>query len=100
MSLCCSNFYKMLKVFPRKGLGIVFVFWLCSSHLVFSETETPKKPIRDPMMPTDMSIFEVVQKKVIRRSPFKIQGVVRSDKDSYVIIGGKVYREGGNRGEI
>ena len=68
---------------------------------MFAAEEAQKKSPRDPMIPVDTSIFEVVQRKVVaKRSPFKVQGVGRSEKESYVIIGGRVYQEGETKGEI
>lgn len=97
----------------RLRLAITILTLVCFLPItLFSETipaaepipepkSVQKKAVRDPMMPVDMSIFDPVKiRSVSRRLPFKIQGVGHSDRGSYVIIGGKVYREGETKGEI
>ena len=92
-------------MFPRQNILILigFFFFLTIPQRLYSQEENkgPAKGLRDPMVPSDMSIFEAAPKKaIVKRSPFKIQGVGRGEKNSYVIIGGKVYREGDTKGEI
>ena len=83
---------------------LLTIFLTFFPRAVFCEEETKtqvKQQQRDPMIPFDMSIFDTAPKKaVVKRSPFKVQGMGRSDKEAYVIIGGKVYREGETKGEI
>ena len=89
----------------RINLRIILTFVLCFMFTggLYSAEEPQnqeRKPLRDPMVPFDMTIFESAPQKKITRSPFKIQGLGRSEKTAYVIIGGKVYQEGETKGSV
>ncbi len=111
----------MVKINPKKYFFYYFILFviiilMAKSVLVLAQEEiknspqvaqnqevkTANKSSRDPMVPIDMSIFETTPKKSItKRSPFKVQGIGRgSEEGAFVIIGGKVYREGETKGEI
>ncbi len=67
-----------------------------------AEEANVAKKERNPMVPVDPSLFEApVQKKTQeRRDPYQIQGVGRSEKGTFVVLDGKVMREGETKGDI
>lgn len=99
-----SSYYNKPMKSKLISIFLAACFCLALSGRLYSAEGEPnqdKKPLRDPMMPFDMSIFEITpQKATIKRSPFKVQGLGRSDKAAYVIIGGKVYQEGETKGGV
>ena len=81
---------------------LVFMLFL-SLGLSAEEAVQKERPheSRNPMLPVNMSLFEATAPKVAaKRQPFKVQGFGKSEKGTYVIIGGNVFREGDSKGEI
>ncbi|PIQ85475.1 MAG: hypothetical protein COV74_08270 [Candidatus Omnitrophica bacterium CG11_big_fil_rev_8_21_14_0_20_45_26] len=90
------------------GVVIVTMCLCLSRHLILQADEAKEAYAesvaieRNPMVPTNAALFESGVNKQVqkRRNPYRISGIGRTGSESYVMLDGKVYREGETKGEI